>query len=71
VPPLRGSPSQGLGLRSMRERCEALGGRLELTTSTGGGLSLRATVPWRGRLPAERRAAGGLGRAAEQRVAKE
>ena len=42
---LAGSP--GCGLRGMRERAAAHGGRLELGQRRGGGTSLRATLPLR------------------------
>ena len=38
-------PLPGNGLRGMRERLEALGGRLELGAADGGGLRLRAWLP--------------------------
>ena len=38
-------PPPGNGLRGMRERLEALGGRLELEMIDGGGLRLRAWLP--------------------------
>jgi signal transduction histidine kinase len=38
-------PQPGNGLRGMRERLEALGGRLELALREGGGLRLRAWLP--------------------------
>jgi len=49
------SHGTGSGLHSMRERCEALGGRFELVSRAGAGVEVRAWVPWRGRVPAERR----------------
>ena len=45
----------GSGLHSMRERCEAMEGRFELLSRPGAGLEVRAWMPWRGRVPAERR----------------
>lgn len=41
-------PQPGNGLRGMRERLEALGGRLELGLCEGGGLRLRAWLPQAG-----------------------
>ncbi len=38
-------PQPGNGLRGMRERLEALGGRLEIGVAKGGGLRLRAWLP--------------------------
>ena len=35
----------GLGLVSMRERAEMVGGRIEFLESTGGGALVRITVP--------------------------
>jgi signal transduction histidine kinase len=37
--------SGGSGLRGLADRVEALGGRLELVSPTGGGTSLRAEIP--------------------------
>jgi len=45
-------PLPGNGLRGMRERLEALGGRLELGVINGGGLRLRAWLPQPAELPA-------------------
>ena len=39
------APLPGNGLRGMRERLEALGGRLEFSVAEGGGLRLRAWLP--------------------------
>jgi signal transduction histidine kinase len=39
------APAPGNGLRGMRERLEALGGRLEIGVEQGGGLRLRAWLP--------------------------
>jgi two-component system NarL family sensor kinase len=38
-------PHRGLGLRSMRERLAAVGGRLEIEASPGHGVQLRAIIP--------------------------
>jgi two-component system NarL family sensor kinase len=38
-------PRRGLGLRSMRERLAAVGGRLEIESSPGHGVQLRAALP--------------------------
>jgi signal transduction histidine kinase len=38
-------PNGGLGLRGMRERVEALGGRLAVESTPGGGTTVAATVP--------------------------
>ena len=35
----------GTGLRGMRERASALGGRVDLTAASGGGARLHATLP--------------------------
>jgi signal transduction histidine kinase len=40
-------PNGGLGLRGMRERVEALGGRLEVETAPGRGTTVAVTVPAR------------------------
>jgi len=42
IPPNR---QAGVGLSSMRERAEELGGALEITTSPGAGTTVRATLP--------------------------
>jgi signal transduction histidine kinase len=39
-----GAPSAGLGLRSMRERVEALGGRFSLESAPGRGTQVRASL---------------------------
>jgi signal transduction histidine kinase len=39
------APAPGNGLRGMRERLEALGGKLEIGVAEGGGLRLRAWLP--------------------------
>jgi signal transduction histidine kinase len=38
-------PARGSGLIGIRDRVEALGGRLEITSPVGGGTSLRAEIP--------------------------
>ena len=38
-------PNGGLGLRGMRERVEALGGRLAVETAPGRGTTIAVTVP--------------------------
>jgi two-component system NarL family sensor kinase len=38
-------PGQGLGLGSMRERADELGGELRITTPDGGGTRIRAVLP--------------------------
>ncbi|MGH7860377.1 MAG: sensor histidine kinase, partial [Candidatus Binatia bacterium] len=42
------SKTSGLGLRTMRERVEALGGSLEIGAAEGGGTRVRADVPRQG-----------------------
>jgi len=37
--------SKGIGLVSMKERVEAVGGSLEIRSSTGAGTSVEVTVP--------------------------
>ena len=44
-------PQPGNGLRGMRERLEALGGRLDLAIRDGGGLLLHAWLPRTGVAP--------------------
>jgi PAS domain S-box-containing protein len=39
------SPAQGWGLRNLRERATAIGGRLEITSAPGRGTAVRLTVP--------------------------
>jgi two-component system sensor histidine kinase UhpB len=41
------TPTQGLGLIGMRERVNALDGRLDVTSSPGGGFELKAEIPVR------------------------
>ena len=41
-------PDGGLGLISMRERVESVGGVLEVDATSAAGTRLRATVPWMG-----------------------
>jgi signal transduction histidine kinase len=38
-------PGRGSGLLGLRDRVEAIGGRLEITSPPGGGTSLRVTIP--------------------------
>jgi signal transduction histidine kinase len=38
-------PARGSGLRGLADRVEALGGSLEVRSPTGGGTSVRATIP--------------------------
>ena len=38
-------PNGGLGLRGMRERVEALGGRLAVESAPGAGTTVAVTVP--------------------------
>jgi len=45
-------PVPGNGLRGMRERLEALGGRLDIGVADGGGLCVRAWLPQPAELPA-------------------
>ena len=45
-------PNRGSGLLGLRDRMEALGGSLRLTSHPGGGTSLRATIPLHGTDPA-------------------
>jgi NarL family two-component system sensor histidine kinase LiaS len=40
-----GVPSLGLGLVSMRERVESVGGILEIASTPGSGTRLRVTIP--------------------------
>ncbi len=40
-------PNGGLGLRGMRERIEALGGRLAVESAPGQGTTIAVTVPVR------------------------
>jgi len=40
--------TNGFGLTSMRERAEALGGRFEVRSRTGGGTEVEVIVPWNG-----------------------
>ncbi|MGI4856671.1 MAG: sensor histidine kinase [Janthinobacterium lividum] len=46
-----GRTSHGLGLSGMRERCDALGGQFAITSRPGGGVELRASLPYRARPP--------------------
>ena len=45
-------PNRGSGLLGLRDRMEALGGSLRVTSEPGGGTSLRATIPLNGADPA-------------------
>ena len=40
---------EGNGLRGLRERLEALGGKLDVVATAGGGTELRAELPWKER----------------------
>ena len=40
-----GEPAAGVGLRSMRERTEALGGRLDVSSEPGGGSAVEVRIP--------------------------
>ena len=44
-PGLSADATAGVGLRSMRERAAELGGRVELETPAGGGLTVRVVLP--------------------------
>ncbi len=44
-PGLAADATAGVGLRSMRERAAELGGRVELETPAGGGLTVRVVLP--------------------------
>jgi signal transduction histidine kinase len=44
-------PSQGSGLLGLRDRIEALGGRLEITSPTGSGTTLLIHIPIQGHGP--------------------
>lgn len=50
----RASKAGHFGLETMRERAEALGGRLEVCSSPGEGTTITVTVPLTGVLPGER-----------------
>src|SRR5215218_9812888 len=41
-----GEPAAGVGLRSMRERTEALGGRLDVSSEPGGGSAVEVRIPF-------------------------
>jgi signal transduction histidine kinase len=47
----RATPSWGVGLRSMRERAEMLGGTLRVDSEPGEGTRLEIRVPLDGRRP--------------------
>jgi two-component system NarL family sensor kinase len=40
-----GGPAAGVGLRSMRERTELLGGRMEVSSKPGGGTAVEVRIP--------------------------
>jgi two-component system sensor histidine kinase UhpB len=42
---VNGPPGDGLGLVSMRERVESVGGALEIHSTPGSGTRIRVTVP--------------------------
>jgi signal transduction histidine kinase len=54
-----GARPRGLGFLGMRERLDAIGGTLELTTAPGQGVSLLATIPHGGPVDAAESAARG------------
>jgi signal transduction histidine kinase len=41
-----GEPAAGVGLKSMRERTEALGGRLDVSSEPGGGSAVEVRIPF-------------------------
>ena len=41
------APSRGSGLLGLKDRVEALGGRIELDSSSGNGTALRVAIPGR------------------------
>jgi signal transduction histidine kinase len=47
----KATPSWGVGLRSMRERAEMLGGKLRVDSRPGGGTKVEVMVPLDGRRP--------------------
>jgi signal transduction histidine kinase len=47
----KATPSWGVGLRSMRERAEMLGGELRVDSKPGGGTKVEVRVPLDGRRP--------------------
>jgi len=51
-------PGQGLGLTSMKERADLLGGRLEIETTPGRGTSIFVNVPVTKPLPGSKRNGG-------------
>ena len=48
-----GARSEGTGLTGLRDRVDALGGRLRVESPRGGGTRIAATLPLQGRGPAD------------------